>query len=79
MGDNEAHKRHLELLRELAKQYHLDFCVQRTGVPEKPKSERDTCRREIYDAAKIYGVSPSTMDALMDEAEKQYAQYFAAV
>jgi hypothetical protein len=65
----------LALLSELARDFHKDFCVVQPGVPQKPQSEKDKCRDEIYGIAKAYGIDAATVDQIMDQAEKSYAQY----
>ena len=63
----------LDSLRELAKQYHLDF-FNSSSIP-KPHTERRRTVNEIYEIANVHGISPETVDALMDEAENRYARY----
>lgn len=78
MSDEVIRKRHLQVLREMAEEYHYAFCVVRSGVPTKPQSEQTSCLDEIYRAAKVWGFMPQTVDDLMDEAERMHAQYTLA-
>ena len=75
MDTPEVRQRRLVLLTEMTRDYHMAFCVSKPGVPEKPKSEREICLAQIYDYARIHDIAASTVDDLMDEAEKQYAKY----
>jgi hypothetical protein len=73
-----GHRQIIGTLAGMAEKFHLDFCVIREGIPQKPASERKICLEQIYGYAAAHDIDTAIVDEMMDQAEKKHAQYESA-